>query len=232
VDWLDIRNMGLDSERSLVYSLLKIMKHNKLSILAVPILLLMFVFAPTAFVSSTYAIDYATEKENEVLENEIKEDEVVEEEMEVENEENGVLDVYELFWPIAPGKTVNQSFYFLKQLKENIRAVLILDKIAKADYQMFLVTKRVVEADTLVKQGESDAAEKTLKLAQERLKQVLTTLEDAKSKNELKATGGTINIQNQAKNVKRLTDWYVSQDSEVSWGEVDNLVEKILQILS
>jgi len=69
---------------------------------------------------------------------------------------------FELFWPIVAGKTEGNSLYFVKTLKEGLRGKLIFGSAQKADYSIFLATKRVVEAEKLILEGKSDLAEKTL----------------------------------------------------------------------
>lgn len=69
---------------------------------------------------------------------------------------------FELFWPVVAGKTMSDSFYFVKSLKEGLREKLIFGSAQKADYSVFLATKRIVEAEKLILEGKSDLAGKTL----------------------------------------------------------------------
>lgn len=56
---------------------------------------------------------------------------------------------YELFWPITAGRTMGDSFYWLKQLKESIRGFFIFGDLRKATYNLELSNKRVVESEKL-----------------------------------------------------------------------------------
>ncbi|MFH1407530.1 MAG: DUF5667 domain-containing protein [Patescibacteria group bacterium] len=69
---------------------------------------------------------------------------------------------FEIFWPIVAGRTMGDSLYFLKSLKEGLRGVLIFGQAQKADYSVFLTTKRIVEIEKLILEGKADLVEKTL----------------------------------------------------------------------
>lgn len=69
---------------------------------------------------------------------------------------------FELFWPIVAGKTMGDSLYFVKTFKEGLHGKLIFGSVQKADYSVFLATKRIVEAEKLILEGKPDMAEKTL----------------------------------------------------------------------
>lgn len=70
---------------------------------------------------------------------------------------------FEIFWPLVAGKTVDDGFvYSLKRLKENLRGMLIFGKVEKADYSVFLATKRVLEAEKLINENKYEPANKTL----------------------------------------------------------------------
>lgn len=60
-----------------------------------------------------------------------------------------LVDAYSLFWPIAPGKVMGDSLYSLKSLKETIREFFIFGDVKKAEYNITLSEKRIVEADYL-----------------------------------------------------------------------------------
>ncbi|MFC1625807.1 DUF5667 domain-containing protein [Patescibacteria group bacterium] len=69
---------------------------------------------------------------------------------------------FEMFWPIVAGRTMGDSLYSLKSFKEKLRGVLIFGQAQKADYSVFLATKRIVEAEKLILEGKTDLVEKTL----------------------------------------------------------------------
>lgn len=71
------------------------------------------------------------------------------------------INSFELFWPIAAGKTLGEPLYSLKILKEQIRGALKFGAAQKSDYLVFLSTKRIVEAEELLKENKNDLALKT-----------------------------------------------------------------------
>lgn len=80
-------------------------------------------------------------------------------------QQTGPLDSYVAFWPLSPGKTEGESLYSLKLLKEKTREWLIFDQTKKVDYQILLGTKRVLEAEKLIKENKLDETKKTLNRA-------------------------------------------------------------------
>lgn len=76
-----------------------------------------------------------------------------------------IVDSHALFWPLSAGKTEGDPLYFLKLLKEQVWGWLIFDSTKKADYAVFLGTKRVLEAEKLQKENEIDFMIKTLRRA-------------------------------------------------------------------
>lgn len=93
-----------------------------------------------------------------------------------------VINSNELFWPLAAGKTMDDSLYFLKTFKENVRGWLIFGNAQKADYAIFLGTKRVLEAEKLLKEEKKDAADKTFDKALEQFEIARKNVEEASSK--------------------------------------------------
>jgi len=81
------------------------------------------------------------------------------------------LNSFELFWPLAAGRTRGDSLYFLKRLKEKVRGALIFGKPQKAEYKVFLTTKRVLEAEKLLNEGKSNLVNETLTEALEELEE-------------------------------------------------------------
>ena len=60
------------------------------------------------------------------------------------------LSSFELFWPIVSGKVQGDYLYSLKLFKEKIREVFIFSYNKKAEYYLFISTKRLVEFENLV----------------------------------------------------------------------------------
>jgi len=88
-----------------------------------------------------------------------------------ENKEEVLVNIssFELFWPISAGKTIDDSFYWLKNIKEDLRGLLIFGKLQKADYATFLTIKRIVESEKLINENKTDLADKTLQKANKQL---------------------------------------------------------------
>lgn len=73
------------------------------------------------------------------------------------------LNSFKMFWPLVAGKTLDDGFvYSLKRLKENLRGMIIFGKVEKADYLVFLATKRILEAEKLLNEGKYELANETL----------------------------------------------------------------------
>ena len=95
------------------------------------------------------------------------------------------VDSYNLLWPLTAGKTEGESFYSLKLLKEKLSGLFIFDDSKKADYEILLGTKRVLEAEKLLKDGNTTAASKTLENARSEYTSALNHLKKAHSKSKL-----------------------------------------------
>lgn len=74
---------------------------------------------------------------------------------------------FELFWPMVAGRTRGDSLYAVKRIKEKVRGWLIFGQAEKADYAVFLGTKRVLEVEKLLGEGKNDLANKTMEDAKE-----------------------------------------------------------------
>lgn len=96
-----------------------------------------------------------------------------------------VIDSNELFWPLAAGKTIDDPLYFLKTFKENLRGWLIFGNAQKADYAVFLGTKRVLEAEKLLKEGKKDLSDQSFDMALKQFEVGQKNIEEASGKNAL-----------------------------------------------
>lgn len=108
---------------------------------------------------------------------------------------------YELFWPLTAGKTVDEPLYFLKLWKENIQGMLIFNTAKKADYEVMLATKRILEAEKLFKDGKKDLAIQSLEKASSML--IFANLQfstSTKDGNDLRLV--KINLKNQLSNLE------------------------------
>ena len=87
---------------------------------------------------------------------------------------------FEAFWPLTAGRTMGDPLYSLKIFKENLRGFLVFGSPQKADYAVFIGTKRVLEADKLISDGNKDLADKTLEKAAEQFDIAARNINDAK----------------------------------------------------
>lgn len=93
---------------------------------------------------------------------------------------------YELFWPISAGRVMGDQLYSLKLFKEGLREAFIFNDSKKAEYNVSLSTKRVVEAEKLYMANKDyengklslDAGQRKREKARDLLKQT-----EAKGKN-------------------------------------------------
>lgn len=91
----------------------------------------------------------------------------------------------ELFWPLSAGKTIDDKFYFLKEFKEKLRGWFIFGEAQKADYSVFLGTKRVLEAEKLLDEGKHEFANQTFDKALEQFESAQKNIEEASGKKML-----------------------------------------------
>jgi len=139
-------------------------------------------------------------------------------------QENQELNSFELFWPIVAGRTKGDFLYPLKRLKENVRGVLVRGFLNKADYQVFLATKRIVEAEKLINNNSSRNAQKTLSSAYTELAKAEKNLQKAKEKNEQLAEKRA-NIEKQLNNIEIFLKWLSTKQE----GEIKTLIDKVLK---
>lgn len=103
---------------------------------------------------------------------------------------------FELFWPMVAGKTMQSKLYFLKTLKEKIRGVFIFGSAQKADYDIFIGIKRMLESEVLVKAQLTDLANKTLDSAASDFDKANSALTNAKNSSDIdQDTKNEINIR-------------------------------------
>lgn len=95
------------------------------------------------------------------------------------------VDSYNLFWPLAAGKTEEDRFYFLKLFKEQAGGWVIFDDLRKADYAIFLGSKRVLEAEKLLQNGKQELALKALDKANIQFSSAYNFVKNASSKRKI-----------------------------------------------
>lgn len=89
---------------------------------------------------------------------------------------------FEIFWPITAGRTMGDSLYFLKSLKESFRELLMFSSFKKADYNITLSVKRLVEAEKLlIENKDNDNGKKSLEAAQAKREKALDFIKKAEA---------------------------------------------------
>lgn len=130
------------------------------------------------------------------------------------------INSYELFWPLSAGKTEGDQLYSLKLFKEKVRGWLIFGESNKADYAVFLGTKRVLEAEKLLKDGKVELAIKSLERADSNFSYAYETVKVAGSK-------GRLNVseirRDRLVNVKTLIDYLKT----ISPGEISPVLDAV-----
>lgn len=100
-----------------------------------------------------------------------------------EEEVSVKVNSFELFWPLSAGKVTGENFYFLKQIKENVRASFIFGDFNKAKYYITLSEKRLLEAEkSMILKKDIEGAKKAFNRSEENLKAVVTIYGNSKSK--------------------------------------------------
>lgn len=130
------------------------------------------------------------------------------------------INSFDAFWPMVAGKTMEDNIYFLKRAKENVRGLLIFGLSQKADYKVFLATKRILEAEKLIKEGKNDSAKKTLDAVLSELSESANNIDSAKSS---KASMGEVypTMSLRVVNIEKLAKWLSTTNSELK----DKLLE-------
>ncbi len=91
-------------------------------------------------------------------------------------EKKAEVSSFEMFWPIAAGKTRGNAIYPLKLLKEQLRELVIFSNYKKTDYNIVLVEKRIVEAEKLINDADYANAKETLSDARQKRDKVISLL--------------------------------------------------------
>lgn len=84
------------------------------------------------------------------------------------------VDPYVLFWPLVAGKTSADTLYLLKSLKEKVIGLFIFERGKKAEYQVTLSTKRLLETEKLADLKKSGKALETIKRAKSHIERAIS----------------------------------------------------------
>lgn len=134
---------------------------------------------------------------------------------------------FELFWPVVAGKSKGDSLYSLKLFKEKVRGLLIFGKPQKADYSLFLTTKRVLEAEKLSKEGKKDYSVQTFDMALSQLAVVEKSIDN--SGDNIKSTVDDLNLK--FDNLEVFLPWLVPQykDQELTT-KAQQVLDKVIEL--
>lgn len=139
----------------------------------------------------------------------------------------GDVNSFELFWPVVAGKSKGDTLYSLKLFKEKVRGFLIFGKPQKADYSLFLATKRILEAEKLSKEGKKDYSVQTFDMALSQLAVVEKSIED--SGDNIKSTVDDLNLK--FDNLEVFLPWLVPQykDQELTT-KAQQVLDKVIEL--
>lgn len=140
-------------------------------------------------------------------------------------------DAYSLFWPVVPGKTIKDSTFFLKQLKESFGEFFSFGEINKSEYQINLSEKRLVEAYKLfIEDKDFSSAFKTLDMNEQNRDNSLQYLKKAQeAKKEVKEL--RIRLVSSLEKQQTVIKGLLSKVPDEQRGKLSEIVEKLtLQI--
>lgn len=144
-----------------------------------------------------------------------------------------VVDSYTLFWPVVSGRAVDDRLFFIKRWRENFTNMFIFGNLEKADYEVQLSTKRIVEAERLLKENQNSFVLESLEEARVHLSLARERLNEAYKINESN-TDATVNITNQLNNINLFfLSFGINSNKEVQQkiNEVQEVVNDIKIIL-
>ena len=125
------------------------------------------------------------------------------------------INSYQAFWPLTAGKTQDDQLYFLKKFKEEIRGWFIFGTAQKAEYTVFLATKRILEVEKLIKEGKSEIADKTLEEALKQSTKAEILVNSALEKGENLGSSRQVMID-RLTNIIKLATWLGTQSEKNS----------------
>jgi len=141
-----------------------------------------------------------------------------------------IVDVYAMFWPVVPGKTVADPMFWAKQLKETFGGMFSFGLVSKSNYQIELSEKRLVEANKLLEDKDYANALKSLDLNEAARGKAVEIKKKAleEKADTLELTNRLVkSLQNQEKALKFL----VTQVPEDQKGRLDEIIKDLpLQI--
>ena len=145
------------------------------------------------------------------------------------SEEIVEVNSFELFWPVVAGKTRGDFLYGLKRIKEKVRGWFIFGKAEKADYEISLATKRVVEAEKLLLEEKEDLAIKTLNEGEESIikgRDRWDGVENRAGKGDI-----MVNIKNQLTNIEKFLNYFENKNEGAVKERINKLNSKVTEFI-
>ena len=140
------------------------------------------------------------------------------------------VDSFDLFWPLSAGKTMSSKLYFLKTLKEDVRGMLIFGSFQKADYNVFLSTKRVLEAQALIDSGNLSLGNKTLDVFNNKLTEAKDLYSKGKSQGDVPSATKE-NISKELTNLETFLKWYSNKNQGDTKSKLDKGLSTVQDFL-
>lgn len=143
----------------------------------------------------------------------------------VTNQSN--IDIYAVFWPLVPGKTMRDSLYPLKIFKETIGEWFSFGDIKKAQYYITLSEKRALETYKLfIDNKDYKNASKTLDVNQKYLKKIFDLIKKAE-KDQKRVDGVKGKFTTSLENQQKLYKLIQSQGPDDQKSQFDKALENI-----
>lgn len=128
---------------------------------------------------------------------------------------------YELAYP---GLLPDNPLYFLKALRDNILAFLIVDPAKKADYDLLMADKRLVSSQMLMNQGKNDLAITTLSKSGNYFYQAIQKVAEAKRQGD-----DTQRLTNKLQTASKKHEQVISEMVQETKGQTRVSLEALLQ---
>lgn len=135
---------------------------------------------------------------------------------------------FEIFWPLVSGKTMDQQFYYFKDLREKLRGMFIFGQPQKADYAVLLATKRFLEVVQLMEAGKTDLVDQTIDNFNTQLNKADKALSLAKENKEPFGGAGT-NIMKRLNNIEQFTNILLQTESNYK-DQLQDLLVKVQKL--
>lgn len=144
-------------------------------------------------------------------------------------QEKESVNSFELFWPLVAGRTKGDKLYPLKLFKEKLRGFLIFGKPQKADYSLFITTKRILEVEKLAKDDKKELSLATSDVALSELAIVERNINA--SGDSIKSTVDDLNLK--FDNLETFLPWLITQYNDKDLKDkIQKVMDKIVELHS